>query len=151
MNIFIKIKNINHLINSQKILAQYIVDHPLETIDCDIQELAQQSYVSTSTIYRFLDKLELKGLSQLKMLIFSQYQNYIKEQNDTDYKYPFKEFDTHHTIIHKMNSLYNQTLTATKNLIDIEELLRVVQALDKAKRIYIFPGIGNIYSAGSFE
>lgn len=44
----------------------------MDIIDCDIHELAKISYVSTSTIYRFIDKLELKGLSQLKMLHFHQ-------------------------------------------------------------------------------
>lgn len=151
MNIFTKIKNIDSFTHTEQDLADFILSHPLDIIDCDIHELAKISYVSTSTIYRFIDKLELKGLSQLKMLVSSQYEDYIQEQDDTDYNYPFKEFDTHHTIIHKMNSLYHQTLTATKNLIDLKELMKVVQVLDEAQRILIFPGVGNIYSAGSFE
>ncbi|MCD8027284.1 MAG: SIS domain-containing protein [Erysipelotrichaceae bacterium] len=50
-----------------------------------------------------------------------------------------------------MSQLYDQTVAATKNLIDLEELLRVVQQIDKANHITIFPSVGNIYAAENFQ
>lgn len=50
-----------------------------------------------------------------------------------------------------MLSLYEQTLKNTFNLIDLDELLHIVQALKKANNIYIFPSIGNYFMAESFQ
>lgn len=51
----------------------------------------------------------------------------------------------------QMLSLYEQTLKNTFNLIDLDELLHIVQALKKANNIYIFPSIGNYFMAESFQ
>ena len=51
----------------------------------------------------------------------------------------------------QMLSLYEQTLKNTFNLIDLDELLHIVQALKKANNIYIFPSIGNYFMAESFH
>ncbi|MCD7949873.1 MAG: MurR/RpiR family transcriptional regulator [Erysipelotrichaceae bacterium] len=151
MNIFTKIKQKNNFTNMEQVVADYILKYPQEVIDKDIKSLSQSCYVSTSTIYRFLDKLELQGLSELKVLISSQYKEYQYEQENIDYNYPFKKYDTHYQIAAKMSQLYDQTVAATKNLIDLEELLKVVQQIDKANRITIFPSVGNIYAAENFQ
>ena len=74
-----------------------------------------------------------------------------KDLKEIDYNYPFKKTDTHHQIMTLMLSLYEQTLKNTFNLIDLDELLHIVQALKKANNIYIFPSIGNYFMAESFQ
>lgn len=151
MNIFSKIKQQNDFTNSERVVADYILESPQDIMTLDIKELAKKCYVSTSTIYRFLDKLELQGFSQLKVLISSQFSEYQNEQKNTDYNYPFKENDTHFQIATKMSSLYEQTISVTKNLLDLDVLLQIVQTLDKARRIVMFPSSGNINIAQNFQ
>lgn len=50
-----------------------------------------------------------------------------------------------------MSTLYEQTVTATKNLLDLNVLLKVIQALDKAEHITLFPSSGNIHIAYNFQ
>lgn len=59
MNIFAKIKQQNFT-SSERSITDYILEFPQEIAQLDIKELAQKCYVSTSTVYRFLDKLELQ-------------------------------------------------------------------------------------------
>ncbi len=50
-----------------------------------------------------------------------------------------------------MASLYHQTIASTKNLLDLDIMLKVVQSLDKAKRIIMLPTSGNINIAYNFQ
>ncbi|MCD7893987.1 MAG: MurR/RpiR family transcriptional regulator [Erysipelotrichaceae bacterium] len=151
MNIFSQIKQQNNLTNMEQVVADYILKYPQEVINKDIKTLAQSCYVSTSTIYRFLSKLDLQGLSELKVLISSQYKEYEKEKENVNYNYPFKKQDTQYQIATKMSQLYDQTIAATKNLIDLEVLLKVVQKIEKAQHITLFPTVGNICAAENFQ
>lgn len=151
MNIFTKIKQYDNFTNAEQIVADYVLESPEEIIKLDIKGLSKKCYVSVSTIYRFLDKLELQGLYELKALLSSQFKEYQLEQKKTDYNYPFKESDTHFQIASKMSVLYNQTIASTKNLIDLDVLMKVVQEIDKAHHIAMFPTVGNINIAQNFQ
>ena len=151
MNIFTKIKQNTHFTSSEKIVADYILKYTHKVLELDTKGLSQNCYVSYSTIYRFLEKIELHGLSELKVLISSQYKEYLEENKNTDYNYPFKKNDTQFQIAAKMSTLYQQTVIATKNLLDLNTLLKSVQALDHAQHITIFPSVGNINIAQNFQ
>ena len=129
MDLFTKIKSITSFTESEQIFIQYILDHPYDVIQLSLQQLAKTSYVSISTIYRVMEKLDINGLNQLKLQISES----LKNNKD------LKEID------------YKQTLKNTFNLIDLDELLHIVQALKKANNIYIFPSIGNYFMAESFQ
>ena len=55
MNIFAKIKNEHHFTEGEKIFAEYILNHPRDIVQCDVQDIAKKSYVSVSTIYRVVE------------------------------------------------------------------------------------------------
>ena len=110
MNIFTKIKETTNFTEGEKIFAEYILARPHDIVQLDLQQLAKSSFVSTSTIYRVIEKLELSGLNQLKIQISLQLENLKDENHDVDYNYPFHRHNTHHQIMSKMLSLYDQTL-----------------------------------------
>lgn len=151
MNIFTKIKQIDNFTEGEKIFANYIVNHPHDVLQLDLQQLSKSSYVSSSTIYRVIEKLGLSGLNQLKIQVSLQLENRKQERHEVDYNYPFHKLNTHHQIMSKMLSLYDQTLKSTFNLIDLDLFLKVIQTLYNAKNIIIFPSIGNYFMAESFQ
>ena len=151
MNIFTKIKQTHNFTEGEKVFANYIIDHPHDVLQLDLQQLAKNSYVSSSTIYRVIYKLGLSGLTQLKFQISLQLENRQQEKHDVDYNYPFHKLNTHHQIMFKMLSLYDQTLKSTFNLIDLDVFLKVIQALYNAQNIIMFPSIGNYFMAESFQ
>lgn len=151
MNIFTKIQNTHHFTESEQVFANYIIEHPYEVIQSDLTQLKTLSYVSSSTIYRVLEKLGLSGLNELKALMIKQLNQYQVDKQDVDYNYPFEKNSTHHQIMTKMLNLYEQTLHSTFHLIDLEVVLKVVQVLYNAQNIVIFPSIGNYFMAESFQ
>lgn len=150
MDLFTKIKAMNSFTESEQTFIDFIFNHPYDVIQLNLQQLSKTSYVSISTIYRVMEKLEINGLNQLKLQISESLKNNENLKN-IDYNYPFRKTNTHYQILTQMLELYDQTLKNTINLIDLNVLLHTVQALKKANNIYIFPSIGNYFMAESFQ
>ena len=150
MDLFTKIKAMNSFTESEQTFIDFIFNHPYDVIQLNLQQLSKTSYVSISTVYRVMEKLEINGLNQLKLQISESLKNNENLKN-IDYNYPFQKTNTHYQILTQMLELYDQTLKNTINLIDLDVLLHTVQALKKANNIYIFPSIGNYFMAESFQ
>lgn len=150
MDLFTKIKAMNSFTESEQTFIDFIFNHPYDVIQLNLQQLSKTSYVSISTIYRVMEKLEINGLNQLKLQISESLKNNENLKN-IDYNYPFQKTNTHYQILTQMLELYDQTLKNRINLIDLDVLLHTVQALKKANNIYIFPSIGNYFMAESFQ
>lgn len=150
MDLFTKIKAMNSFTESEQTFIDFIFNHPYDVIQLNLQQLSKTSYVSISTIYRVMEKLEINGLNQLKLQISESLKNNENLKN-IDYNYHFQKTNTHYQILTQMLELYDQTLKNTINLIDLDVLLHTVQALKKANNIYIFPSIGNYFMAESFQ
>ena len=103
------------------------------------------------TSYRVVEKLGLSGFNQLKVQVSLQLDNYSHKDKEVDYNYPFQKHDTHHQIMEKMSSLYDQTIRSTIELIDLKVFLKVIQALYNANHIIIFSSIGNYFMAECFQ
>ena len=75
MDLFTKIKSITSFTESEEIFTQFILNHPYDVIQLSLQQLAKTSYVSISTIYRVMEKLDINGLNQLKLQISESLKN----------------------------------------------------------------------------
>lgn len=151
MNIFSKLDHITDLTDNEKIFVSFIKEHTEDFIRMSASEISTTCFVSTSTIYRLCQKLELTGLSQLKLLVSSCLSAYLQEQKEIDYNYPVKEYQTQYQVTEKLKEVYNQTTITTQNLMDLEQLRYIASALKKAKQIDIYTSAGNIYFAENFK
>ncbi len=151
MNIYTRMKQVTDFTEAEQTFVDFINNYPQLVINKNVKQIAKESYVSLSTIYRVIEKLELSGLSQLKMLLSSQHEAYLQENKNTDYNYPFEKNATHHQIMEQMLSLYNQTLASTFNLIDLDTFIKVCQVMYQARHLLVFPTIGNYFMAESFQ
>ncbi|GAA0086486.1 hypothetical protein UT300007_29260 [Clostridium sp. CTA-7] len=75
----------------------------------------------------------------------------MKEKSLIDYNYPFKENETQYEIVLRMKELYEQTMVSSLNLIDLEQLKLISNALKEAKYIDFYTSAGNIYFAENFK
>ena len=151
MNIFIQLQNKQLLSHNEQIIAKYILEHPHEVLNMNSSQLAKVCFVSTATIYRLCDKFNLSGFSELKVKISSSLQDYLKSDDDFDFDFPVKEYQTHYEIIGKIQENYNQTLISTAHLFDLDQIRYVVHALKKAKVIDIYTSAGNVFFAENFK
>lgn len=150
MNIFSKIDQMINLTDSELVLVQFIKDNCKEFSTMNIKDVCNTCYISKPTIYRFCKKLEIVGFSDLKLMVASDYKDYIGESS-LDYNFPIKANETQYDIIQNIKSIYNQTLTSTFNLVDLEQLHLSSQELKNAQYIDIYTSAGNLYFAENFK
>ncbi len=140
----------NNLTDNEQILVSYLLKNPIDFIELNAQEISKRCFVSVSSIYRLCQKLELSGLSELKVQMSSSLNNYLKENTDFDFNFPIKQNQKPYDIPRLLEEDYHQTIQATINLMDTEELQRVAKAMKKAKQIDIYTSAGNLYFAQNF-
>ena len=63
------IKYYDNLNQNDLYLCQFIGEHKKECVDMTIEEMAEKSHISRSSILRFAKKLSLKGYSELKVYL----------------------------------------------------------------------------------
>jgi len=151
MNIFIKLDKLTSLTESEERLVNYMLDNTEDFLKKSALEISKACFVSTSTIYRLCKKLDLAGLSELKIKASISITEYLKEKGSLDYNYPVKQNETQNQIVLNLKELYEQTLLASLNIIDLEQLRLVASALKKAKHIDFYTSAGNIYFAENFK
>lgn len=151
INIFMQLKNKNDLSHSERIIANYILENPNKVLKMNTKQLSQECFVSSATIYRLCEKLNLSGLSELKVKISSSLNAYLKDDTDFDFDFPIKQNQTHYEIIEKIKEDYEQTLVSTSNLFSLDHLRHAVNAIKRAKHIDIYTSAGNIHLAENFK
>lgn len=151
INIFVQLKNKKDFSHNEKIIADYILEHPDKVLKMNTKQLSQECFVSSATIYRMCEKLDLSGLSELKVKISSSLNNYLKGDNDFNFDFPIKQNQTHYEIIGKIKEDYEQTLISTSSLFSLDNLRYAVNAMKRSKQIDIYSSAGNIYFAENFK
>ena len=151
MNIFTQLKNTNNLTNNEKQIVDLILENPSKFLDMNSEQISKECFVSTTTLYRLCQKLNLSGLSELKVKMSASIDNYLKENKDFDFDFPVKQNQSHYEILTKIKEGYDQTLLSTFNLFNLEQLKLSINALKKAKHIDIYTYAGNIFFAENFK
>ena len=145
MNLFINLKENKDLSKNERILADYILKHPEDVLKMSSKDLGKVCFVSTATVYRLCDKLELSGFSDLKIKITSSLDDYRKSNENVN------QFQTHYEIIQKIKEDYEQTLNLTANLFSLDQLRLIASAMKKAQIIDVYTSAGNINFALNFQ
>ncbi|WP_243128366.1 MurR/RpiR family transcriptional regulator [Clostridium chromiireducens] len=136
---------LTNLTENEKTLVTYMQDNPKVFVKMSALEISEACFISTSTIYRLCQKLDLSGLSELKVQVSTSINEYLKENNSIDYNYPFNQNETQNQIVSNMKELYEQTLVSSYNLINLEQLRLVSNILKESQHIDFYTYAGNIY------
>jgi len=121
---------------SERIAAEYIMEHPEELIDLSVAGLAERSGSSPSAIIRLCKSMGLKGYQDLKIKVAGDLQ-----QPETNGYQDIRPDDSIDTIIQHVSANNIQSIRDTVKILDAEALTKAVSALIEAKRIYFF-GMG---------
>ncbi|QCJ44679.1 MurR/RpiR family transcriptional regulator [Bacillus sp. S3] len=128
-------KNYKHFSDIDENIAKYVLDHKDTIGRMGINEVAQNSFTSKSSVLRFSQKLGFSG--------FSEFKNYIKREaaRKMDYQEPHELFDQVITDIEK-------TVEYLKNV----DLHSIYEALDECKDIYILStGVAQVNQANELQ
>lgn len=124
--------------DSEKILADYILENPQTVLEQSIQKLAQATFTSTSTIVRLCRKIGLKGFKDFRIKLAADLQMKYDESLDVDPDFPFSKNDSYKEIGQKLRSLYIESLDRTFALSSNENIEQIVDILLNAEKIGIF-------------
>lgn len=138
MDIALRIKEeYRKLTKSEKKVADYFIDNYKDAINESTQSIAVATDTSPATVIRFVKTLKFDGLQQLKLAIAA----------DMDSQKP----DITDEIIHQKDGLSEIVEKNKRNLInsierlyalmDLELIEKSVDAIDSAKKVYLF-GVG---------
>jgi|SRR5690625_523983 len=132
---------VNTLPPSEGKIAQYIIDHPQESILLTTLMLGKKSKTSSAAVIRLCKSLGFNGFQELKIRVAGDLQDrYLVGYRDIN---PNEDYQD---IIEKMTSNTIQTLKETTDIMSKTSLTKAVDALIHAKSI-VFIGYGASYIA----
>ena len=150
MNIYEKFSQIR-LSNNEKTIVDLIVSDPHGFEMMNLDEICKRCFVSKSTIYRLCDKLDLNGLSDLKMAAIRDTENYAKTKGEFDFNFPYQKGDSNYKIAGNLKEDYEKTILSTLNVIDFKQLKLVVDLAENCECIDIYTTAGNVFFAQNFQ
>lgn len=137
MSCIFKIKEgFNSFTNTEKKLAEYILKNKDEVIGLSAQDLSDKADISPAAVVRFSKTLGYKGFTALKVDLAKD-----RDEKENDTSVIINEDDTIKDIIRKVKVSNISSIEETMGLMNIDTIKNAIEAMVKAKRIYLF-GIG---------
>lgn len=137
-----KLEVLDNLTDSEKVVANYLIQHIDKVLTLSITTIAKDTYTSPSTTVRLASKLGCNGWKELRLKIIEE-QTYINSSNHTvDANIPFNMTDSIQKISSNISKLQVESIYDTLSLLEHDSLQQVVEKMNKAKVINIY-GITN--------
>lgn len=123
-------KTMQSLTSNEEVILQYIFSNKNKVIKMSITELAQNNYVSTSTILRLCKKLNFQGFNDLKFHL----------KSESIYNYNKLSKDNINNLDANVNNIISNSINRIKNTIsniNLNDLNYLVDCLCSKKNIHI--------------
>ena len=111
----------------EKNIADYILKHKDNIENISITNLSKVTGASTSTITRFSKKINCDSFVQMKIKLNIPFNNSPSKENE---------------LFSAVHNYYTEVIEKTNRLINKKLILKVVEEIKKAKKIYIY-GVGS--------
>ncbi|UKS65828.1 MurR/RpiR family transcriptional regulator [Rossellomorea marisflavi] len=121
---------------TEKKIADFILKRPEETIHSSINGLSDRLGVADSTVFRFCKRVGFKGFQAMKIALASE----IMKDSSHD---RLDEGDTPTSIASKVFRSNCKTIEDTLVILDEEDLMKAVQAMETARSIEFFGSGGS--------
>lgn len=124
------------LTETEKEIAQYILNHTESVLDDSAIKLGEKTHSSSAAIVRFAKKLGYSGFPQLKIELAKDLVEQIPEVDNL--LHPEEDMAT---LMNKAHHSQVVTIDKTYQLLSASTLEDVVKTLEQAKHVYLF-GVG---------
>lgn len=128
-----------HLSEKERIIADYILNHPEETIHSSINQVSARLKVADATVFRFCKRLEFKGFQEMKIVLAADIaQNQHLEQ--TAKKYAEDETMSLAESVFQANV---RTLQNTFQILNSASFKKAVDLMSRSEKIAFFGSSGS--------
>ena len=124
-----------------KSIAQYVIASPHKVTQLSIADLSEEVNAGEASVIRFCRQLGYKGFQNFKMELAIELAMTDTDDNSTLLEAEIQKADDAHTIGLKLQGAISTVLSETLNLLDMEQVERVVEALHSCNSTFIF-GVG---------
>ncbi|WP_096437334.1 MurR/RpiR family transcriptional regulator [Alteribacter populi] len=122
----------------EKVIADYILNHPEEIIHSTISQVAENLNVAEATVFRFCKRIGFKGYQAMKIALASEIVTDVKDIHET-----IQEGDDEKLIAEKVFKSNIRTLEGTLSVIDSDKMKEAVDILVNANRIEFYGNGGS--------
>ena len=130
-------------------IAEYILENPNQCKSITNKELAAACNVAESTVTRFVKEIGLESYQELKIGIAESLTMNDPSTSAAEDKYVYEDItqnDTQEMILEKVLYRTVQTMTETKQRLNLEELNKAVEAIEQAN-VICFSSMGSSKAA----
>lgn len=151
MNIYESLTRQEHLTENEKKIAVLILESPEEFLRLGTKEIAARCFVSVPTIYRLCQKIGVSGLAELKVQMSGSLEEYLSSDRSFNFDYPIRERQSSEEISRSLKEDYEETIAASRSLMDRTAMSNAVRAMQKAAEIDVYTSAGNLCFAENFR
>ncbi|WP_347861515.1 MurR/RpiR family transcriptional regulator [Salimicrobium sp. PL1-032A] len=130
---------------AEKVVAQYIIQHPEEIVSMSVQQLAVNCYSSPATVLRYCKSIGYEGFKDFKLKLAGDLS--ITRLHDLEEE-PLERKASLENIMSVTTNNNIQSLYDSLQLLDEEELTKAIQLLVGAGKIDLY-GVGSSYLIAS--
>jgi len=130
-------RKLPHLTESQKVIANYIVENPQKLALCSIRELERELRISKSTIVRLAQTLGYKGFYELKAEFLEGIRNNMG---------PISRYKTFLSEPHEKVNFIG--LIAEETINNIQKTLQLIDQAQYKKALKMLKEAGHVYTIG---
>ena len=123
--------------STEENIVEYILANPAQIAEMTTRELAEKTYTSPAAIFRLCQKLGLKGYNEFKIKFTSEI-NRTLPCGAHIMRRPITDKDSTSDIVRKLAQLEIEAIEETKNEMDLAQMERIAELLDKAAIIDIY-------------
>ena len=123
-----------------KSIAQFVMTSPHKVTQLSIADLSEEVNAGEASVIRFCRQLGYKGFQNFKMELAIELAMTDTDDNSTLLEAEIQKADDAHTIGLKLQGAISTVLSETLNLLDMEQVERVVEALHSCNSTFIFAG-----------
>lgn len=146
-----ELKNQTYFTQTEKRIADYILQHSADIPGIFIEDLAKLTYTSHSAIIRLAKKMGFTGFREFKVAISSAVHSQLHTVSLVDANFPFDDQDSPLAIAKKMADLSIETITKTLAQLEEQNLAEIAEQLTQANRVFIFAKGDSQIRARSFQ
>lgn len=146
MNITRALNEQSHFSISEIEIANYILCKKEKVLSMSVQDIAKETYTSTSAVVRLCRKISLSGFKEFKIKYSAELQQKVDQINHVDSSFPFNKTDSLREIASKMAYMAKDTVNETLNLLNDSDMLieKATDCILNAEKVGIFC-IGDSY------
>jgi Transcriptional regulators len=129
-----------HLSDKEQKIADYILNHPEETINSSINQVSARIKVADATVFRFCRRLEFKGFQEMKIVLAADIaKNRQLEQEKSKY-----HDDETMNLAERVFQDNIRTLENTFQILNSNAFNKAVDLLSAAERVAFFGSSGSV-------